>query len=131
MQFKDPKSESAYSASSDFKIFTIHLDKNEKGDTEDIDVYFHEAQYVLCKGEPLEEDAIIVHRDLNTLNNDLSNLCEIQAPSDGIETTRRKLFHKPFIYDEFNQNIIKEHFPDIYEQVVEKLAVPIEDENQK
>ncbi len=130
MQFKDPKSESAYSAPSDFKIFTIHLDKNEKGDPEDIDVYFHEAQYVLCKGEPLEEDAIIVHRDLNTLNNDLSNLCEIQA-GDGIETTRRKLFHKPFIYDEFNQNIIKEHFPDIYEQVVEKLAVPIEDENQK
>lgn len=126
MQFKDPKSENAYNAPSDFKIFTIHLDKNEKGDPEDIDVYFHEAQYVLCKGEPLEEDAIIVHRDLNTLNNDLSNLCEIQA-GDGIETTRRKLFHKPFIYDEFNQNIIKEHFPDIYEQVVEKLAVPPDD----
>lgn len=112
-----------YEKPSQYRMMTIHLDG------EDIDVYEHEAIYVLHKGQGLEKDAVVIHKDMNTMNNDIDNLLEIQRPNEFKEKKRRLLFHKPFVYKKSNKKIIKTHFPDIYEKLWSKQRVKqVEDE---
>lgn len=112
-----------YEAPSQYNMMTIHLDG------EDIDVFEHEAMYVLHKGQGLEKDAVVFHKDMNTLNNDIGNLLEMQRPNEFKEKKRRLLFHKPFVYQKSNKKIIKTHFPDIYERLWSKQRVKqVEDE---
>lgn len=107
-----------YEAPSQYRMMTIHLE-NEP----DIDVFEHEAIYVLHKGQGLEKDAIVIHKDMNTINNDIGNLLEIQKPNEFKENKRRLLFHKPFVYQKSNKKIIETHFPDIYERLWSKKRV--------
>lgn len=127
MQLSVNNTNKVYETPSEYRMMTIHLDSNENGEPEDIDVYEHEAIYVLHKGQGLEKDAIIVHKDLNTMNNDITNLIELKKPNEFDNKTRR-LFHKPFVYQNFNKNVIKEHFPDIYERLWSKKRVQKKDD---
>lgn len=111
-----------YKTPSEYRMMTIHLDSNENGEPEDIDVYEHEAVYVLHKGQGLEKDAIILHKDLNIMNNDITNLIELKKPNE-FDNKNRRLFHKPFSSE--NKKIIKEHFPDIYERLWSKKRADI------
>ena len=111
-----------YEKPSQYRMMTIHLE-NEP----DIDVFEHEAIYVLHKGQGLEKDAVVIHKDMNTMNNDIGNLLEIQNPNEFKENKRRRLlFHKP--YNKYNKKIIETHFPDIYERLWSKKTKQVETE---
>lgn len=79
-----------------------------------IDVYLHEAIYVLTNKKPIPTNHIVMHLDGNTLNNHQNNL--VVAPMQKRDFDLRKTKHMIFHKNQYRKNklFIKKHFNDVY-----------------
>lgn len=81
---------------------------------DDIDVYLHEAVWVLNSGKPIPSNKLVLHKDGNTMNNSYDNL-ELIDEFDTTPSTRHKLFHENNYKD--YKYYIESNFRDIFEKL--------------
>jgi hypothetical protein len=76
-------------------------------------VFLHEAVWVLENKCLIPEGKLVAHEDGNPLNNEVSNLHLVDENKEYGDLHESKIFHE----NENNMEIIKGHFPDIYQKL--------------
>lgn len=93
---------------------------------EGIDIYYHEAVWVLNSGNPIPENKLVAHKDGNTMNNTYDNLELVDSFEDHSDNQskdqsndqskdRQKLFHENNYKD--YKYYIEANFRDIYDRI--------------
>lgn len=79
-----------------------------------IDVFFHEAMWVINNKRPIPDYKLVFHIDGNPLNNNAYNLELVDENKEygDLHLDENKIFHESNI-DKYEE-LIKLHFPDIY-----------------
>jgi len=80
---------------------------------EPVRVFLHEAVWVLEHGTLIPEGKLVAHEDGDPFNNDASNLQLVDENKEYGDLHESKIFHE----NENNMEIIKGHFPDIYQKL--------------
>jgi hypothetical protein len=77
-------------------------------------VYYHEAVWTRIKGL-INPGNLICHINGKTTENNIENLFEVEETkvNPGHRDTKDKIFHQ----DSYNEEFVKEHFPDVYENL--------------
>lgn len=78
-----------------------------------IQVFLHEAIWVLDKGTLIPDGKLVAHIDGNPLNNEISNLHLVDENKEYGDLHDNKVFHE----NENNIELIKGHFPDVYQKM--------------
>ena len=81
-----------------------------KNTKKDVDVFLHEAVWVLESKKLIPEGKLVAHRDGNTYNNGVDNLYLVDENKDHGDLHTNRTFHENC----FDKGFIKEHFEDIY-----------------
>ena len=101
------------------------LPQYQIADIEDKNIFFHEYIFVLYTQKPIKKNHLVLHNDLNTLNNNPKNLFSVDVNdpllknSDKVEEIndfhqeKNKIFHEDQI--ETNKEFLRKHFKDVFD----------------
>jgi len=95
-------------------VMKYMVGKFEKLDGTEIDIFLHEAEWVLNNGL-IPKGKLVSHKDGNPMNNELNNLELVDENEEFGDLHDDKIFHE----DSVDKQFIKDNFPDIYEKIKE------------
>ena len=75
-----------------------------------IDVFLHEAVWVLHNKKLIPNDKLVAHLDGNTYNNSVENLYLVDENKEYGDLHTNKIFHE----NSYNKEFVEEHFKDVY-----------------